>query len=238
MNKKIYVGVDNKAKQVKTFYVGINNTARKIKKAYVGVNNTARQIWPSVVYTWKRYTIATINTYYWNKYNDVQSTSTEYDVAYGSGGILTDPSWTPKYLRGGPITNDRGYWYNAGKAEWYTGMSGWFANGLYGTAYNITDRYLDTSEKKNHYRCPYSQSAWITETTHTTHKKGSTSYGLVNSTNRNAYPDNSYQGGYWYVYSKSEQSKARGNLIDTITSDNSNTYPDNGISGNYWYVKQ
>lgn len=35
---------------------------------------------------------------------------------------------------------------------------------------------------------------------------GTTSYGTVESENRSAYPDNSYSGSYWYVYSHSYES--------------------------------
>lgn len=45
MAKKIYVGVGDKARNVKALYVGVNNVARKVKKAYVGVNNLARLCW-------------------------------------------------------------------------------------------------------------------------------------------------------------------------------------------------
>ena len=45
MAKKIYVGVGDKARNVKALYVGVNNVARKVKKAYVGVNNIARLCW-------------------------------------------------------------------------------------------------------------------------------------------------------------------------------------------------
>lgn len=45
MPKKIYVGVNDTARNVKKIYVGVNDVARKIKKIYVGVNDIARLVY-------------------------------------------------------------------------------------------------------------------------------------------------------------------------------------------------
>ncbi len=45
MPKKIYIGVDNVARQVKKIYVGIDGVARKVKKAYIGIGGVARPCW-------------------------------------------------------------------------------------------------------------------------------------------------------------------------------------------------
>ena len=45
MAKKVYVGIDGKARQVKQIYIGIGGLARKVKKAYVGVGGIARIFW-------------------------------------------------------------------------------------------------------------------------------------------------------------------------------------------------
>lgn len=45
MAKKVYVGIDGKARQVKKIYIGIGGLARKVKKAYVGVGGIARIFW-------------------------------------------------------------------------------------------------------------------------------------------------------------------------------------------------
>jgi len=42
---KTYIGVNNKARQVKKMYIGVNGIAREVKKAYVGVNGVARLIY-------------------------------------------------------------------------------------------------------------------------------------------------------------------------------------------------
>ena len=47
MTKAAYVGVDGKARKIKSGYVGVDSKARKIKKAYVGVGGIARPFWGS-----------------------------------------------------------------------------------------------------------------------------------------------------------------------------------------------
>lgn len=47
MPKKVYVGVEGKARKVKKMYVGIENKARKVKKAYIGVAGKARLFFSS-----------------------------------------------------------------------------------------------------------------------------------------------------------------------------------------------
>ena len=42
MARVTYVGVNDKARKVKSMYIGVNDKARKIVKAYVGVNSVAR----------------------------------------------------------------------------------------------------------------------------------------------------------------------------------------------------
>lgn len=42
MAKSVYIGVSDKAREVKKMYIGVNGVARKVKKAYIGVNGVAR----------------------------------------------------------------------------------------------------------------------------------------------------------------------------------------------------
>jgi len=50
MPKKAYIGISDKARQVKNIYIGVNNVAKKVIKAYVGdANGKARQWWPSAI---------------------------------------------------------------------------------------------------------------------------------------------------------------------------------------------
>lgn len=50
MAKKIYVGINNTAKNIKCGYIGIDGKARKIKKAYIGVGGVAKLIYESTQY--------------------------------------------------------------------------------------------------------------------------------------------------------------------------------------------
>ena len=54
---------------------------------------------------------------------------------------------------------------------------------------NRTFEYGDTGDTL------YAQRVYIDER----YEKGTTSYGTVASTNENAYPEDGYQDGYWYV---------------------------------------
>jgi hypothetical protein len=57
MAKRVYIGVNDKARRVKKIYTGINNVARKVKKIYVGVGNIARLCYTAfvnVTYTSKK----------------------------------------------------------------------------------------------------------------------------------------------------------------------------------------
>ena len=71
------------------------------------------------------------------------------------------------------------------------------------------------------------------------YSQGSTSYGTVTSTSRNAYPSNGISGSYWYVSagSTSQTLNEPGTLNGTIVADYG-TYPENGKSGSYWYVRK
>lgn len=51
-----YIGINNKAQNIKNVYFGLNNVARKIKKGYIGVNNVA-QLWYSSGWTWDVYSV-------------------------------------------------------------------------------------------------------------------------------------------------------------------------------------
>lgn len=46
---KLYIGVNNKAKEIENFYIGVNGQAKKIKKGYVGVGNKAKLFYTSLL---------------------------------------------------------------------------------------------------------------------------------------------------------------------------------------------
>ena len=45
MARKMYIGVDSKARKVKQMYVGVESKARRVKKAYIGIGGVARPFW-------------------------------------------------------------------------------------------------------------------------------------------------------------------------------------------------
>ena len=47
MSKKMYIGVDGTARQVKKAYIGVDGTARRIKKAYIGIGGVAKPFFSS-----------------------------------------------------------------------------------------------------------------------------------------------------------------------------------------------
>lgn len=61
MAKKIYVGVNNIAKNVSKIYVGVNNIAKKVTKGYIGVNGVAQKFYEAIP-----------------QLNYIQSTGTQY----------------------------------------------------------------------------------------------------------------------------------------------------------------
>lgn len=54
----------------------------------------------------------------------------------------------------------------------------------------------------------------------------------ITDINTDAYPQNDYKDGYWYVYEGLK--KYPGDFLGVIKSETSDTYPE-GISGDYWY---
>ncbi len=45
MAKKMYAGIDGKARKIKKLYGGIDGKARKIRKGYAGIGGVARPFW-------------------------------------------------------------------------------------------------------------------------------------------------------------------------------------------------
>ena len=62
--------------------------------------------------------------------------------------------------------------------------------------------------------------------------------GEVESLNKNDYPEDSYQGQYWYIYKGSKLFQYLGSLIETVNAETVNAYPKNGIKIGYWYIYQ
>lgn len=85
MAKKVYVGVNNVARQVKKMYVGVNDKARKVKKGYIGVGGVARPFFSSegsLVYYGKITNLSVART------NMATATTPNGNYALFAGGAL------------------------------------------------------------------------------------------------------------------------------------------------------
>ena len=47
MAKKLYIGVNGIAREVKKIYIGVNGVAREVKKGYIGIGGSAREFFSS-----------------------------------------------------------------------------------------------------------------------------------------------------------------------------------------------
>lgn len=56
MSKKIYTGVESKARSSKKFYIGVDNLARKVKKMYIGDSEGKARLCYNRIFTWAKYT--------------------------------------------------------------------------------------------------------------------------------------------------------------------------------------
>ena len=204
MAKKVYIGNSNIARNVKSMYVGVNGVARKVKKAYIGVNGIARQFWPSIVYTWKKYTVNQIETYQElveeinisNK--EITSSSTGYSVytfdrytgLYTMSGNLETISTTDNtfdvYANVADLTFIRPGWYELhnfhGSPIWGDGDNEIYhivkKSGIRGgiTCFEMTRSFLGYENEKGSY------------------------VGQVISDDPDTYPiDGIHTDGYWYI---------------------------------------
>lgn len=107
-------------------------------------------------------------------------------VAGSSSGEISTDTYMMKVSSSATAPYKSSTWYEVYSGKYDT----WYL--LSGT---LTTRDEDGT-KHSFYRHGYT----------TTYSKGATSYGTVESENRSAYPDNSYSGSYWYVYSHSYES--------------------------------
>lgn len=177
---------------------------------------------------WKRYNIVT--TYYWNKYQKYN----EY-YTYCIEANIEKTHWVNE----GYISYSNGY--NAFNRNFTLTGDVKSGNYLYliddlprGYKYVLlsSDRLEEVSSATS-YATNYAKIVSTIWGRKYTEKEDY--IGQVSSTNRSAYPDNSYSGSYWYVYSRSTQSC--GSYIGEVSSDNETAYPANGAQSGYWYIK-
>ena len=92
MSKKVYVGVNNVARNIKTMYVGVNGVARKVKKAYVGVNGIARTFYTSTTLQFIGFTNTSVNGGYGTTIASKDGNSL-YMSASGTGPVAIDAGY-------------------------------------------------------------------------------------------------------------------------------------------------
>ena len=174
-------------------------TRKSISSAYANISGTQKQIFP----------LLQESIYVWNKYNVVSSSSS------------TGSPYVSVYSSNSNVYNGEGaniFYADGYQIELYNGSYMFYFNDFShaGTTPDMAilpDGYWIYSSSEYQSRI-YSGGTWdytnscvtgatiytISTRTTTTYSKGSTLYGQVTSTNRYAYPDNSYSGSYWYVY--------------------------------------
>ena len=205
---------------------------------------------------WNVYNLKTQTTYSWNKYNTNANESISWGswiAMDGTNGIMgpgkynrggdedtfaTDANGRMTLKRGTTFSDFHSVGQNAGISfaffycYTYTGIPSGYRYSFFIFQSCDTDGRMagiisgsGKSYKSGRIIKNYSQ--------------GSTSYGTVTSTSRNAYPSNGISGSYWYVSagSTSQTLNEPGTLNGTIVADYG-TYPENGKSGSYWYVRK
>ena len=105
---------------VASAYATINGVHKKVNSIFETVDG----IWVSRLskkYTWQRYNVDTITTYYWDKYNAASSTSSPYSVQVSNTSGSETITWTsPKYPRNDPpkCNSSTGAWTNCTSGTW------------------------------------------------------------------------------------------------------------------------
>lgn len=240
MARGFYPGVEGAAQKGTQIYGGVDGIARKVVKAYAGVGGVAQQMWPC--YTWQRYSIAELTTYYWDKYS-VDST-TQYtgtvtvtkgrgsmSVEWGSPYVSKDD--TPK-IESFKLGSYYSQSWDAVETAWKFVNSGyWIGQGTWLS----NPRYRLTGAPSLNSPHEFGYSAIATADTEIVSVKGTDSLGQVSSTDPSAYPADGASDGFWYTATEETSTEqVPGELIDTVTG-NDGDYPDNGILGDYWYVR-
>lgn len=97
------------------------------------------------------------------------------------------------------------------------------------STYSETDYYFNGASYY-YYTLIHQEYRWYKTTT----------VGIVNSWDSNAYPQNGYDSNYYYVFKevKNEQTgnHTYGTFIDEVVSSRNDTYPQNGEKNGYWYI--
>ena len=198
-----------------SLYMNSGGSRKTISSAYGNISGSRKQIFP--------YSETTIYTYTWEEWSYDTYTSDPFDYVYNAEEIDGDQSEnfaypTFYYSKTGyygsgntlyldnPITGSGGYGGNmpntpASSPFYVLQGNGWGAissqsHSSFGTRTHIMEFY----KTKNGIFALQIIYAYYQGSSTTHYTQGSTYYGTVSSTNRDAYPDNGYSSGYWYVY--------------------------------------
>ena len=195
---------------------------------------------PPTTYRWKKYSVANVQSYTWDRY----SISYTYSLVHYANSKSVN-------IRGTDM-NKSGKIYKIASVN----SSG---NISYGGLVRITqDNYLDLNryyDSDTQRRLGYvsQDNGWNTNLEGTNNiivqysagdvdvrkDEVKTASGIVTSTNSAAYPNGGYVGGYYYDNRTSETIQQQGTYIEDVESSNPSAYPDNGVgTDGYWYVKQ
>ena len=192
MAKGAYIGIIDIAQKIKKGYIGVNGIAKKIKKAYVGDESGRARLCYTAVTEWERYS-AISNTKYeqvtTSNVSGINSNVGTSETWYYSASGFTFSETTGKYSLKSP-SSLKGLQIPIGAA-----------NGYFDNAYVIM---TSSSGSTMYYNCKSYNNAYLTfQTRYTANKTTQYSKGsyidTVESDNENAYPDEGYQNGYWYV---------------------------------------
>lgn len=161
-------------------------------------------------YKWNQFDAVDQATYYWNKYEATEKTVYEW-VKYDAVEVTT---------------------YRWGIYEVTTDSNGNVLQAGYVSdifSRNPNEHPRDGANNGKWYK-------WIDSRKE--HQVGSIDLGIVTSDSADAYPNDGYLDGFWYMKTQRSPYKdyEKGSLIEKVDSTNRNAYPDNGRNSTFWYV--
>ena len=192
----------------------------------------------TVTYTWNRYNLNSTTTYIWNRYNlntsysyqlQASGTTTWY-ILFNRAVFTSVYASSPNTISGNGATTVQGI---IGYGNDTSGLIGYWV--INNDPYRA-DTALQISSARRVNNTQLTVTGTLYEQVSIPQYSAGSAAGTVSSTNRSAYPDNSYSGSYWYVYSNSNITYSQGSANGTVSSTNRSAYPDNSYSGSYWYV--
>lgn len=195
-----------------SLYDNVNGSRKTISAEYANIDGVSKQIFPynaTITYTWNRYNIVTTSSgpeLYNSGSNAFLLTSA--DVSPCGLYCMQNASFTPYYnsssgqyrltitsasaatIKSGFKPSE--YFYHDGSPSINT------AQGSESYVAKAKSAYYASTDPD--YQLCIDVSLYKYRAGSTVSSQGSTSYGTVTSSSRNAYPDNGVSGSYWYVF--------------------------------------